>query len=84
MPNEIIRTYVFSIKIVDMNNCIIKDSYVGDARIHIYENTSVEKALSDLQLEVGGGYEIVSMYSEPFYLTPTNGQTPSNTQATGS
>ena len=81
MSNEIIRTYVFSIKIVDMNNCSIKDSYVGDARIHIYENTSVEKALGDLQLEVGGGYEIVSMYSEPY--TPPNEQSTSNTEATG-
>lgn len=81
MSNPIIRTYVFSIKIVEASNSTLTDTYNGDARIHIYENTSVEKALSDLQLEVGGGYEIVSMYSEPY--TPTNEQSTRNTEATG-
>lgn len=76
MSNPVVRTYVFSIKIVEASNSTLTDTYNGDARIHIYENTAVEKALDDLKLEVGGGYEIVSMYSEPY--TPTDGQTPSN------
>lgn len=80
-----VKTYVFSIKIVDTNNTKLTDTYVGDARIHLYENTNVEAALTDLQNEVGGGYEIVSMYAEPVYNpNATSNETPTYLESSSS
>lgn len=58
-----IRTYVFSVEVVSdkEGNALA----TPDSRIHIYENVSIEKALDDLQNELGGWYKILDMYSEP-------------------
>lgn len=67
----IIRTYVFSVEVFnDKDGNPLKEK---DSRIHIYENTSIEKALGDLQNEIGWGYKILDMYSEP--LNPTTSVT---------
>jgi len=58
-----IRTYVFSVEVIsDKDGNVLA---TPDSRIHIYENVSIEKALEDLQNELGWGYKILDMYSEP-------------------
>lgn len=45
------RTYVFSVEVFnDKDGNPLKEK---DSRIHIYENNNIEKALTDLQNEIG-------------------------------
>ncbi len=64
---SIMRTYVFSVEVFnDKDGNPLKEK---DSRIHIYENNNIEKALTDLQNEIGWGYKILDMYSEPLDST---------------